>query len=123
MTLDKSAVEQLAQGCHNLTLTASNKITSHTVSTDLELCLLQPVEGLQAFIDAEEGECPDSSDLIINVSFEQGGPVQLLFSLNGAKDSISETREMLSGSSQAFTFSSPLEGLLGKAVIKLKLYN
>lgn len=62
MTLDKSAVEQLAQGCHNLTLTASNKITSHTVSTDLELCLLQPVEGLQAFIDAEEGECPDSSD-------------------------------------------------------------
>lgn len=110
VTLNASAVEQLGRGCYNLTLTASNRITAHTVSAELELCLLEPVEGLQAAVKAEEGKCPDSADLIIGVSLEQGAPVQLLFTLTGAKDTLSETRDMLNGSLQAYTFSSPIEG-------------
>ncbi|KAK7913117.1 hypothetical protein WMY93_013328 [Mugilogobius chulae] len=92
ITIDISSVEQLGQGCHNLTISASNKISATTVFTNLELCLLQPIEGLQAFVKAEEGMCPDTYELIINVSLEQGAPVRLLFTLTGAQDTISESR-------------------------------
>ncbi|XP_055085881.1 polycystic kidney disease protein 1-like 2 [Periophthalmus magnuspinnatus] len=112
ITLDIASVEQLGQGCHNLTISASNKITTTAISTNLQLCLLQAIEGLQAFVEAEDGQCPDSSDLIINVSLEHGAPAQLLFTLTGAQDTISETRNMLNGSTQAYVFSSPLEGSL-----------
>ncbi|XP_029354326.1 polycystic kidney disease protein 1-like 2 [Echeneis naucrates] len=111
ITLNSSVAEMLGCGCHNLTLAASNKVTAQTVSVDLELCLLEPVEGLQASV-MSEGECPDSSDIVIDVSLERGAPVQLLFNLTGSRDTLSETRDMLNGSSQAYTFSSPLEGLL-----------
>ncbi|XP_045888956.1 polycystic kidney disease protein 1-like 2 isoform X2 [Micropterus dolomieu] len=111
ITLSVSVVEKLEHGCHPLTLTASNRVTARTVSTDLELCLLEPVEGLQASVIAED-KCPDSKDLIIGVSLERGAPVELLFTLTGAGDTLSETRDMLNGSLQAYTFSSPLEGLL-----------
>lgn len=110
LTLRVSDLEKLGHGCHNLTLTASNGVTALSVSTDLELCLLEPVEGLQASVIAEEDKCPDSSDLIISVSLERGAPVKLLFTLTGARDTLSETRDMLNGSFQAYTFSSPLTG-------------
>ncbi|KAE8297039.1 Polycystic kidney disease protein 1-like 2 PC1-like 2 protein Polycystin-1L2 Precursor [Larimichthys crocea] len=110
MTLSVEVVENLGHGCHNLTLTASNKVTAQKVSTDLELCLLEPVEGLQASVIAEEDGCPNSTDLNISVSLERGAPVELLFTLTGARDSLSETRNMFSGSLQAYTFSNPLEG-------------
>ncbi|KAM9366988.1 polycystin-1-like protein 2 [Symphorus nematophorus] len=112
LTLSAVVVEKLGHGCHNLTLTASNRVTAHTVSTGLELCLLVAVEGLQASVITEGDECPDSTDLIVGVSLERGAPVELLFTLTGAKDSLSETRDMLNGSLQTYTFSSPLEGLL-----------
>ncbi|XP_070762062.1 polycystin-1-like protein 2 [Enoplosus armatus] len=112
ITLNVSVAEKLGHGCHNLTLTASNGVTARTVSTDLELCLLEPIEGLQASVIAEDDECPDSTDLVIGVSLERGAPVELLFTLTGARDAISESRDMLNGSLQAYTFSSPLEGLL-----------
>lgn len=110
ITLGNSAVEKLGHGCHNLTLTASNVVTEHTVSTYLELCLLDFVEGLQASLVSEEDECPDTTDLIIAISLERGAPVQLLFNITGVTDALSETRDMFNGSLQAYTFSSPLEG-------------
>uniref|UniRef100_A0A8P4GNN8 Polycystic kidney disease protein 1-like 2 n=1 Tax=Dicentrarchus labrax TaxID=13489 RepID=A0A8P4GNN8_DICLA len=97
ITLSASVVEKVGHGCHNLTLTASNRVTAHPVSTDLELCLREPIEGLQASVIAEEGQCPDSADLIIGVSLERGAPVELLFTLTGARDTLSETRDMLNG--------------------------
>lgn len=110
ITLSSSVVEELGHGCHNLTLAASNGVTANTVTTALELCLLEPVEGLQASVVSVEGECPDSPDIIIDVFLEQGAPVQLLFNLTGARDTLSETRDMINNSLQAFTFSSPIEG-------------
>lgn len=110
ITLSESVVEKLGHGCHNLTLTASNMVTAHTVSTDLELCLLEAVGGLQASLISEEGECPGSADLLVAVSLEQGAPVRLLFNFTGETDTSSETRDMLNASLQAYTFSSPLEG-------------
>nr|XP_046243263.1 polycystic kidney disease protein 1-like 2 isoform X2 [Scatophagus argus] len=112
ITLSVSVMEKLGHGCHNLTLTASNRVTDHTVSTGLELCLLEPVEGLQASLITGEDDCPNSSDMIIGVSLEQGAPVELLFTLTGAWHTLFETRDMLNGSLQAYTFSSPLEGLV-----------
>ncbi|XP_075966222.1 polycystin-1-like protein 2 [Anarhichas minor] len=112
ITLSESVAGKLGHGCHNLTLAASNRVTAHTVSTDLKLCLLEPIEGLQASVIAEEGVCPDSTDITIGVSLERGAPVELLFTLTGASDALSENRDMLNGSLQAYTFSSPLEGPL-----------
>uniref|UniRef100_A0A672I0K4 Polycystic kidney disease 1 like 2a n=1 Tax=Salarias fasciatus TaxID=181472 RepID=A0A672I0K4_SALFA len=106
VTLDASVAEKLGQGCHNLTLTASNKVTAQPVSADLELCLLKPVDGLQASVVAEDRKCPDSANLTIGVSLEHGAPVRLLFTLTGATDTLSETREMLNGTLQMYTFSN-----------------
>ncbi|KAM3625915.1 uncharacterized protein V6R79_019756 [Siganus canaliculatus] len=116
ITLSAHVLEKLGRGCHNLTVTASNKVTSHLVSTDLELCLLEHVEGLQAVLVADHDHCPDSSDLVIGVSLERGAPVELLFNLTGARDSLSEIREMSNGSLQTYTFSNPLEGSLSVKV-------
>ncbi|KAK2854028.1 hypothetical protein Q5P01_006689 [Channa striata] len=112
ITLSESVVEKLGHGCHNLTVTASNRVTAHTVSGDLRLCLLDPVEGLQASVISERDECPDFTDLIVAVSLKKGAPVQLLFNLTGTTDTLSESRDMINGSLQTYTFSSPLEGLL-----------
>lgn len=110
ITLNASMVEKLGHGCHNFTLAASNKVTTRTVSAHLELCLLHPVEGLQASVIVEEDVCPDSCDLIINISLERGAPVELLFTLTGAEDTLSESRDMLADGLQTYTFSSPLKG-------------
>ncbi|CAM9305445.1 unnamed protein product [Lampetra planeri] len=110
ITLSVGALEQLRRGCNNLTLAASNLVTARTVSAELQLCLLEPVDGLQASVAADDRECPDSHELVIGVSLERGAPAQLLFSLTGANDTLSDTREMVNGSQQLFTFSSPIEG-------------
>ncbi|XP_078480345.1 LOW QUALITY PROTEIN: polycystin-1-like protein 2, partial [Lampetra planeri] len=112
ITLSVGALEQLRRGCNNLTLAASNLVTARTVSAELQLCLLEPVDGLQASVAADDRECPDSHELVIGVSLERGAPAQLLFSLTGANDTLSDTREMVNGSQQLFTFSSPIEGPL-----------
>uniref|UniRef100_A0A8D3EA04 Polycystic kidney disease protein 1-like 2 n=1 Tax=Scophthalmus maximus TaxID=52904 RepID=A0A8D3EA04_SCOMX len=110
ITLNLSVVEKLGPGCHNLTLDASNRVTAHPASTDLELCLLEPVVGLQALVMSVAGECPDSTDIVFGVSLERGVPVQLFFNLTGATDTLSESRDMLNGSLQDYTFSSPFVG-------------
>ena len=103
-------MEKLGAGCNNLTLTGSNRITGHSVSTGLELCVLEAVEGLQASIVTDGDDCPYSMDLVIGVLLEKGAPAELLFSLTGATDTLSETKYMFNGSSEIYTFSSPLEG-------------
>lgn len=110
ITLNADEVESLGQGCHSLTVAASNKVTTRTVSADLELCVLEPVEGLQASVITDEDLCSDSTDLVIGVSLGRGDPVELLFTLTGAEDTLSETRDMVNHSVQHYTFSSPLEG-------------
>lgn len=110
ITLSVNVMEKLGLGCHNLTLTASNSITGHSLSSSLQLCVLEPVEGLQASIVTDGDDCPDSTDLVISVSLEKGAPVELLFNLTGAMDALSENRDMLNSSSKIYTFSSPLEG-------------
>ncbi|XP_077451223.1 polycystin-1-like protein 2 [Stigmatopora argus] len=110
ITLNASAVEQLGPGCHNLTLGASNNVTSQAVYSQLLLCLLELVEGLQASVIADNGQCPDSSDMVIGVSLEHGAPARLLFTLTANNVTHSETREMLNGSLQTYTFEKPFEG-------------
>lgn len=111
LTLNVSVIGKLGPGCHNLTLSTSNRVSAHPVSSGLELCLLEPVEGLQASVEgAEDGDCPDLTDLVIGVSLERGAPAKLLFTLTGRGDTLSENRDMFNGSTQTFTFSSPLEG-------------
>ncbi|XP_061566502.1 polycystin-1-like protein 2 isoform X1 [Cololabis saira] len=116
LTLNASVIQRLGQGCHNLTIAASNRVTSQAVSTPLMLCLLEPVKDLQASLIEEPGVCPDSIDLLIGVSLQQGTPVELLFNLTGASDTLTETRHMLNDSMLTYTFSNPLEGLLAVKV-------
>lgn len=113
LTLNTSVAQELGHGCHNLTIAASNRVTSNAVSTSLVLCLLEPVKDLQASLIEESGVCPHSTDLHISVSLEQGAPVELLFNLTGASDTLTETRHMTNGSMQTYTFSKPLEGTQG----------
>uniref|UniRef100_M3ZLU3 Polycystic kidney disease protein 1-like 2 n=1 Tax=Xiphophorus maculatus TaxID=8083 RepID=M3ZLU3_XIPMA len=106
ITLEGTVLESLKHGCNNLTVAASNGVTPHPVSTDILLCLLEPVVGLQASVMAELDVCPDSQNLKIGVSLERGAPVELLFNLTGFRDTLTETRNMLNNN-LAFSSEGP----------------
>ncbi|XP_071256344.1 polycystin-1-like protein 2 [Salvelinus alpinus] len=108
ITVGPEVEQQLGSGCHQLTLHASNGVSVLGVSTELQVCLLEPVEGLLGSVMAEEGECPDS-DLYVSVSLDRGAPVQLLFQVSGANDSISETRDMQNRSMQVYNISTTIQ--------------
>uniref|UniRef100_A0A6Q2YTG2 Polycystic kidney disease 1 like 2a n=1 Tax=Esox lucius TaxID=8010 RepID=A0A6Q2YTG2_ESOLU len=97
---------QLGSGCHQLTLHASNGVSVLGKSIELQVCLLEPVEGLLASLMAE---C-SKADLYISVSLERGAPVQLLFQVSGTNDSLSETRDMQTTSMQVHHISTTIQG-------------
>ncbi|XP_024275138.1 polycystic kidney disease protein 1-like 2 [Oncorhynchus tshawytscha] len=119
ITMGPEVEQQLGSGCHQLTLHASNGVSVLGVSTELQVCLLEPVEGLQGSVMAEEGECPDS-DLYVSVSLDRGSPVKLLFQVSGANDSISETRDMQNRSMQVYNISTTIQGDLQ---VKVRAWN
>ncbi|XP_038154610.1 polycystic kidney disease protein 1-like 2 [Cyprinodon tularosa] len=123
ITLNQTVVQSLKPGCKNLTISASNGVTPHPVSTDLLLCLLEPVVGLQANIMTEKDECPDSPDLTIAVSLKQGSPVELYFNFTGLRDVLTETRNMINNSLHTHVFSHPLEGLLKVKVQAVNVFS
>ncbi|XP_053369297.1 polycystic kidney disease protein 1-like 2 [Clarias gariepinus] len=109
LTIPEEASQLLGLGCHQLTLLASNRVTAPDVSTPLELCLVEPVDGLQASVAPEQDLCSDSA-LYVNVSLDRGAPVEVLFLVSGDNDSFSETHNMLNGSVQMFRVFSKIEG-------------
>ncbi|XP_014030757.1 polycystic kidney disease protein 1-like 2 [Salmo salar] len=119
ITVGPEVEQQLGSGCHQLTLHASNGVSVLGVSTELQVCLLEPVEGLLGSVMAEEGECPDS-DLYVRVSLDRGAPVQLLFQVSGANGSISETRDMQNRSTQVYNISTTIQGALQ---VKVRAWN
>ncbi|XP_020344471.2 polycystic kidney disease protein 1-like 2 [Oncorhynchus kisutch] len=119
ITVGPEVEQQLGSGCHQLTLHASNGVSVLGVSTELQVCLLEPVEGLLGSVMAEEGECPDS-DLYVSVYLDRGAPVQLLFQVSGANDSISKTRDMQNRSMQVYNISTTIQGFLQ---VKVRAWN
>ncbi|KAF7660845.1 hypothetical protein LDENG_00274440 [Lucifuga dentata] len=113
-------VEQLGLGCHQLIIYASNKVTFSDVSTNLQVCVLEEVAGLQASVVAED-DCGHSPVLNVSVSLQRGAPVQLLFFLTGDNSSISESREMLQNKrKEIHHIRNPIKGSLQ---VKLRAWN
>uniref|UniRef100_A0A4W4GFP4 Polycystic kidney disease 1 like 2a n=1 Tax=Electrophorus electricus TaxID=8005 RepID=A0A4W4GFP4_ELEEL len=102
ITLTPDTLESLGLGCHQLMLLASNEVTDTDVSTALELCLVEPVEGLVVSVAPEQESCLDSV-VYVNVSLARGAPVELLVLLSAANDSFSETHRMRNDSLQIST--------------------
>ncbi|XP_067104833.1 polycystin-1-like protein 2 [Osmerus mordax] len=111
ITVGPEVQEQLGSGCHQLSLKAFNGVTTPGVSTELQVCLLEPVRGLQASLLLEEGQCPDSH-LPISVFLEHGAPAQLLFSVTGDNKTFSETRHMHNSSLQVYNITPTVQGSL-----------
>lgn len=101
--------QKLGPGCHQLTIVAVNGVTPKDVSTVLDLCLLEPVEGLIADVELEHEQCPVRV-LQVNVTLARGAPVQLHFMLSGANHTFSEMHEMLHGGPQLFHVSNTIQG-------------
>lgn len=116
ITIPQKALQLLGLGCHQLTLLASNGVTAPDVSTTLELCVMEPVDGLQVSVASKQDLCSDSA-LYFNVSLEHGAPVDVLFLVSGDNDSFSETHHMFNGSLQMFRVSSKIEGAVNIAVM------
>ncbi|XP_067459444.1 polycystin-1-like protein 2 [Thunnus thynnus] len=119
ITVTPGMVKQLGPGCHQLILYVSNMVTLPEVSTDLQVCVLEDVTGLQASVLAVRGDCLDSPDITIGVSLERGTPVLLLFSLTGDSSSFSETREM-NTRKEIFHIERPIQGSLQ---VRLRAWN
>lgn len=79
------------------------------MSATLELCLVEPVDGLQVFLAPEQDTCSDPA-LYVNVSLDHGAPVDVLFLVSADNNSFSEDHQMLNGSLQMFRVSSKIEG-------------
>ncbi|XP_072516546.1 polycystin-1-like protein 2 [Salminus brasiliensis] len=122
ITLPPEALQLLGPGCHQVTLLASNRVATVDVSAALELCVVEPVEGLSASIAPVQDFC-SGSYLYVNVSVGNGAPLELLFMVTGANDSFSETHQMLNGSLQVFHISSTLKGTLRVLVRAWNLFS
>ncbi|KAL1007239.1 hypothetical protein UPYG_G00083860 [Umbra pygmaea] len=116
ITVSPEVELQLGSGCHQLTLQASNEVSGSGVSTELQVCLVEPVEGLLASVMAD---CSKAT-LYISVSLDRGAPAQLLFQVSGADDSLSETRDMQNSSMQTYNISTTIQGALH---VKVKAWN
>uniref|UniRef100_A0A673B3V4 Polycystic kidney disease 1 like 2a n=1 Tax=Sphaeramia orbicularis TaxID=375764 RepID=A0A673B3V4_9TELE len=92
ITLTPEMVTQLGPGCHQLSLYASNMVTFPEVSTELQVCVVQKISGLQALVLG--GRSLYSSYVNIRVTLERGTPVLLQFVLTGEKMSYYESRQM-----------------------------
>lgn len=88
---------------------ALNAVTAIDGSTVLELCLVEPVEGLITDVELEHEQCPVHA-LSVNVTLARGAPVQLHFLVSGANHTFSEMHEMLHGGPQVFLISNTIQG-------------
>ncbi|KPP68254.1 hypothetical protein Z043_113086, partial [Scleropages formosus] len=102
ITLSPEAQQQLGAGCHQVALLASNNVMANAVSKTMQLCLLEPVEGLWASVEPGRKPCLNP-ELQVSVSLDRGTPVQLQFQISGNKESFLEMKEMTSGSLQVFS--------------------
>ncbi|XP_041917756.1 polycystic kidney disease protein 1-like 2 isoform X1 [Alosa sapidissima] len=120
ITLGPEEVQSLGPGCHRLTLLASNNVTAADPSTALEVCVLDPVQGLQASVSTQARPCPEAY-LHITVSLDYGAPAQLLFQISDSdNNTVQETREVDSGSLQVFNISTTVQGMIQ---VKVKAWN
>lgn len=93
-----------------MTLLASNNVTAADSSTELEVCVLEPVHGLQAEVSSHADLCPEAY-LHVTVSLDHGAPAQLLFQISeGDNNTVQETREVYSGGLQVFNISTTIQG-------------
>ncbi|XP_048825578.1 polycystic kidney disease protein 1-like 2 [Brienomyrus brachyistius] len=109
ITMDPLAQQQLGIGCHLVKLSASSDMMAGAITTPLEVCLLEAVDGLRVSVEQGPDSCLSSS-LQVSVSLERGSPVQLLFQVSGERNSYSEARDMLNGSLQVFSITARIQG-------------
>ncbi|XP_028291884.1 polycystic kidney disease protein 1-like 2, partial [Gouania willdenowi] len=115
MTVSEEKVKQLGPGCHNLTLSASNHITSSRVSRDFQVCIVEEIVGLQASILTDRDSCSSS----VSVWIGRGAPVKLIFHLLGDNSYSYETRDMKTTRGE-FNFTHLPQGLVR---VKIKAWN
>ncbi|KAL2088543.1 hypothetical protein ACEWY4_015442 [Coilia grayii] len=121
ITLGPEMVQGLGLGCHQLTLLASNNVTAADSSTVLEVCVLEPVLGLQASVSSSQAAPCPRSDLHVSVSLEQGAPVQLLLQVSDSdSNTVEEMGQMDSGHLQIFNVSTIFQGTVQ---VKVKAWN
>ncbi|TRY93276.1 hypothetical protein DNTS_021652, partial [Danionella cerebrum] len=99
ISVSPDAQQQLGPGCHRLTLKALNGVTRIDIFSFLELCLLEPVEGLAALMELQDDSCL-ISNISVNVSLAHGAPVKLRFLVTGESQFFSETQELNQGAPQ-----------------------
>ncbi|KAF6734272.1 Polycystic kidney disease protein 1-like 2 [Oryzias melastigma] len=94
ITVTAETAQQLGSGCHRLTIYASNTVTTSEVSSDLQVCVLEKISGLQASILEDTVERFGAHRVAVKVSLKHGAPAHLSFLMNGEHSSLFETREM-----------------------------
>ncbi|XP_028812925.1 polycystic kidney disease protein 1-like 2 [Denticeps clupeoides] len=121
ITLGLETMQLFSQGYHQFTILASNGVTTADVSLVLNVFLMEPVGGLEAFFVSQQDHCP--SDLHIIVSLEHGAPAQLLFYVSGTNNSFSETKMMTEDHVKVFNISPKIQGMLNVEVKASNLFS
>lgn len=99
----------MGPGCHQITVVALNNITATDRSTNLNVCLTEPVEDLRAEVEFRHEQCP-AHDLHVNVSVARGAPLLLHVLVSGSNHTFSEKLEMQHGGPQTFSIANTVPG-------------
>ncbi|XP_051787973.1 polycystic kidney disease protein 1-like 2 [Erpetoichthys calabaricus] len=111
LTIDSASLKQIGLGFHPFTIVASNNVTTPPVTTQLQVLLVEEIQGLQASL-VSQGSVTLGNEIQINVSISHGVPASLQFKFLSSNKTFFETAEMKKAQQpEVFLFTSRFAGI------------
>ncbi|XP_048461921.1 polycystic kidney disease protein 1-like 2 [Rhincodon typus] len=110
VTIEGAAQLQIGPGIHQLTILAKNNVTTHELSQNITVQLVEPIKDLQATVNSAVLEL--GNDLTVNISVSSGAPIELQFEFIGPKETFSEAIEIPDGNVGAYSIPMNSEGTI-----------
>ncbi|XP_072452062.1 polycystin-1-like protein 2 [Chiloscyllium punctatum] len=107
-TLESPAQLQIGPGIHQLAVLAKNNVTTHELSQNITIQLVEPIKGLEATVNSAVLEL--GNDLTVNISVFSGAPIELQFEFIGPNETFSEAIEISDGNLGAYSIPMNSEG-------------
>ncbi|XP_078524933.1 polycystin-1-like protein 2 [Lissotriton helveticus] len=108
LTLDRASQQLIGPGTHQLKIIATSNTTASETSKNITVHLVEPVTGLQASLNSSTVE--SGTDLLINVSIEQGAPIELKFEITGINGTFHHSKDGRKGQPQIYHIPVASEG-------------
>ncbi|KAJ1082482.1 hypothetical protein NDU88_002649 [Pleurodeles waltl] len=109
LTLDRASQQLIGPGTHQLKIIATSNTTISETSQNITVHLVEPVIGLEASLNSPTVK--SGADLLINVSIEQGAPIDLKFEITGINGTFHHPKDGQRGKPQLYRIPVTSEGI------------